>query len=204
MPYKLIFLFLLFLNRPSFAQQGNYAFLINDFCRDAQKAQIAKSPRNMILQRNLEVATEVRAKYKDTIEQIIHDIMAESDTIDRAQAEVIFSKKFLYELIYNCDYYLEITRAAIDSCPPETPSLQYVIIKINAYLAKHPEFTTEQAMDSSITQALIYCHEIPEEIKQDYGEDAIIIDPMVIFMYLLHKNDDYLRLWLYAESIKRL
>jgi hypothetical protein len=200
-----ILIFFFYLGFNLFAQQQDvYAPMINDYCREAQKKEIAKSPKNEIILRNLEVSAKIRKKYTDTIERIITEIMTENDSIDRSGAEIIFSKRFLYELIYNCDYYLEITRAAIDSCPPETPSLQYVAVKVNAYLARHPEFTAKEAVDSSMVQALTYCHEIPQEIKRDYGADAILIEPMVLFIYLLHKNDDYLRLWLYDESTKRL
>ena len=182
------------------AQQHSYDYLVKQYCAEAQKMEITKKPKDQIFSANIALSNKLRHENSDTIEAIISNIKAANDTLTQMEAMVIYSKQYIHSIIYNCNYYLQINRMAIDSCPPETKSLQYITLRINQYLSAHPEFTYQQLIDSTGVKGFEYSMEIKNQVQSDY--DMIVIMPNTMITYLLHKSDLFFKAWLYKQSMK--
>jgi len=182
------------------AQQHSYNYLVKQYCAEARKMEIAKKPKNQIFSANIALSNKLRNENSDTIEAIISNIRAANDTLTQMEAMVIYSKQYIHSIIYNCNYYLQINRMAIDSCPPETKSLQYITLRINQYLLAHPEFTYQQVIDSTGVKGFEYSMEIKNQVQSDY--DMAVIMPNTMITYLFHKSDLFFQAWLYQQSIK--
>ena len=200
MKAPILFFTLLFFAIGGNAQQHSYDFLVNTYCKAAQTIDLEKLDKQQIFAQNTKIGNEVRKVYADTIENILQHIHKENDTLTQMEGLTIFSKNYLYNIIYHCKTYLKINRKLIKSCPKETKSMQYIAIKVNQYLSKHSEFTYRQVLDSAGYMGYIYGKEIPKQLQKDYDFD--IVYPNILTEYLLHKSDLFLQAWLYYQSMK--
>jgi len=196
----ILFFTLLFFAIGGNAQQHSYDFLVNTHCKAAQTIDLEKLDKQQIFAQNTKIGNEVRKVYADTIENILQHIHKENDTLTQMEGLTIFSKNYLYNIIYHCKTYLKINRKLIKSCPKETKSMQYIAIKVNQYLSKHSKFTYRQVLDSAGYMGYIYGKEIPLQLQKDYDFD--IVYPNILTEYLLHKSDLFLQAWLYYQSMK--
>jgi len=182
------------------AQQHSYDYLVKQYCAEARKMEIIKKPKDQIFSANIALSNKLRHENSDTIDAIISNIKAANDTLTQMEAMIIYSKRYIHSIIYNCNYYLQINRMVIDSCPPKTKSLQYITLRINQYLSTHPDFTYQQVIDSTAVKGFEYSREIEDQVQSDYGMPVIMPNTMITF--LLHKSDLFFQAWLYRQSLK--
>ncbi len=183
-----------------FGQQHSFDFLVNQYCKEAKKIDLDHMDRTQVFEANMNLGKELRTKYADTIEYILNYIQSNNDTLTQMEALTIYSKHYIHDIIYNCYTYLKINRIIINKQPTETKSMQYITLRVNDYLARHPEFTYRQVLDSAGYMGFVYGKDIPEQLQKDY--DLEFVNPSVLIQYLLYKSDLYFKAWLYNQSMK--
>ncbi|MCK5775228.1 MAG: hypothetical protein KAH25_03580 [Bacteroidales bacterium] len=182
------------------AQQHSYDYLASKYCNEAEKIDFNKLDKTQIIEANIKLSNRLRQENSDTIEYILQKIHSNNDTLSQMEALIIYSKQYIHDIIYNCDSYLKINRLSIESCPKETKSLQYITIRVNKYLAQHPEYSYKQVLDSAGIKGFEYGKDIPEQLIKDY--DFEYVYPNILINYLLHHSDIFFRAWLYNQSMK--
>ncbi len=200
MRVQLLFIITVVLSVGMYAQQHSYDYIVNQYCMEVQRIDFDSLSRDEIFLTNIEIGKKIRNDNADTIEYIVSNIQAKNDSLTQLESIAIFSKHYLYDIIYNCNTYLKINRISMDNCPQETKSMQYIVIRVNDYLAHHPNFTYKEVLDSAGYMGFVYGKDIPDQLMDDY--DFEFVYPDILIKYLLHKSDIFLRAWLYNQSLK--
>ena len=113
------------------AQQHSYDFLAKQYCLELRQYDLNKVDSSEVTSVIMQTGIKVRSNYSDTIESILTKIRDKNDTLNQMEAFFEFSRNYLRSLISNCNYYIEVNRKMINSCPNDNKTLQYVAIKIN-------------------------------------------------------------------------
>ena len=184
-----------------FGQQESYDFLAEQYCKELQKIDFSHKTASEINFAFFDAGALIRNQYRDTIAHIDSTIKANNDTLNSHEVDDIFSNQYLVTMIYNCRYYLEVSRLLIDSCPADNKSLQYIAIKINNYFKAHPNLSAQEVQSKSLEIIGEALTEIKDQVALDYTDGLnnpkLITD---IRLYLLHKSDVYFKAWLINQS----
>ena len=197
----IVFLFTVF--GSVYSQQHSYNYIIKAYCNSIKKSDFQNKSKLEITQEIMQLGIEVRENNTDTINAITANIRKEDSELSHTDLQKLFVKQYLTTLVSECPGYLTVSRLLLDSCPESNPTLQYVTIQVNIFLAANSNLSYDEQFTKASEQTFHSLKELGDQVEKDYVDGMANIELLNdLRLFLLHKSDAYYKAFLISEGIK--
>lgn len=145
----------------------------------------------------LEDTTLTKSEFKDEMSKIAHDLETKYDANLQEMAISVMAG-----LVDNCEAFVSLFRSIAPPCPKENATLKSLKIEVEKIIEENKELPYTvilEKLDDSYFTTLMGNQ---EQLNKDY-EDGIVNPKLTddTWQYLLHKSDEYLKIFIVSETV---